>query len=194
MGEYALSICYQDGSHPEAEKELSELHSVGDVDESVSMLKKNLIYISTIAYTARELQLPKKRDDMRRAYHRLKRKVKIDIRRSCGEREYRGPKRVFWPSEVLDLKEVQDEIETLMKGLHSKDDPDDREMARLRIEDYDKSNPENKERALPMDVRIDNCIEGRNKVLRRWSTFLNRATEIHRKYPEAKFWLYETFS
>ncbi|MEM2089459.1 MAG: hypothetical protein QXF52_12490, partial [Thermoproteota archaeon] len=93
--------------------------------------------------------------------------------------------RVFWPCEILDLKEVQDEIKMLTSGpLLTMDNPEDREL----VEQATKTS-----NGKPLEKVIDRNIDLLNTNARLEGAFLTKATEFHRKYPKMRFWFYVEF-
>ena len=194
MGDYYISICYKWGSGSDIENELRNLgeqvfyeHEYG-ISEPDVMWQKSLKNIATILQTARDLR-PSEEGETREIYNRLRQKVKVWVRTKCHEVDNYIAKRAFWPSEVLDVKEVQDEIKILVSGdLLSKESKEDRRIVELAI----KWLPDEEKRK-PIEVIVDRWIGLLNNRIRRLGLLLGRATEIHRRYPDTRFWFYVEF-
>ncbi|MBO3832977.1 MAG: hypothetical protein FGF51_06270, partial [Candidatus Brockarchaeota archaeon] len=119
----------------------------------------------------------------------LKRKVNVEIRSKCHDTDDYTTRRAFWPCEILDLKEVQDEIEILTKGeLLSEDNPEDREIVRRAIKWLDEE-----EKQMPLEEVVDNHIGFLNACIGDLGILLARSTEFRRKHPEVKFWFFVEF-
>ncbi len=85
--------------------------------------------MATILATAYDFKFSKW-EGMKQVYEQLKRKVKAWVRSGdpWAPTNYVVP-RVFWSCEMLDLKEVQDEIKVLASGpLLSVENPEDRRL------------------------------------------------------------------
>ena len=90
--------------------------------------------------------------------------------------------RALWPCEILDLKEVQDEINRLAsQTLLSKEDPQDMEVAKRLLRWFS-----HKESTL--EENMNRTIETMNWRGKKFGEFFMKALEIHRKYPKARFW------
>lgn len=170
---------------PEVEKALRGLSAqvwykpYYPADEPEVLWRKGLRYTATIIRAACELQLIEQSEgEFREIYDQLGRKVKILVRKRCHDvGEDTGPARVFWPCEILDLKEVQDEVKVLTGGdLLDKDNPKDREIVKQAIE----------------ETGVDEWINIFNTCIRKLGIMLAKATEIHRKHPEERFWFFTT--
>ncbi|MEM2087933.1 MAG: hypothetical protein QXF52_04580 [Thermoproteota archaeon] len=195
MGDYMLTLCYKRGEEPAMEKELHEvaMHPASlmderyGVDQSEVMWRKGLRYLSTIVATAFDLQYTK-REGIKEIFEELKQKVKVWIRAGCAwDRDNYIVTRVFWPCEILDLKEVQDEVKMLTSGFSlSKENPEDVEMVQQSMRRFWK------EKKMPTEELISN-IESLDACIKKLGTLLTMATEIHHKYPEKKFWFYVEF-
>lgn len=151
-------------------------------------------------------------------FKELKQKVKVRKRKDLeGGWEYR----INWPSDVLDLKEVQEEAKKLANSnevIISKDNPKDiaiiRGMLERRwtnemasIEYWVRERPEivaeeAKQRLLLKDDKqakekyieenTDLEIESENNSLREWGEYFLKALELHKKYPKVRFWFIVT--
>lgn len=90
------------------------------------------------------------------------------------------------PSEILDLKEVQDEVNRLTKrDLLLKKDLEDRRLAEKILPGfwiYDEK--------LTLDEKIDKVIEIENKWGKELGNFFSKTFELHTKYPNARFWFH----
>ncbi|MEM2087934.1 MAG: hypothetical protein QXF52_04585 [Thermoproteota archaeon] len=196
MTELYLFICPRRGMRSEVREELRTLSAqvwyrpYYTGDEPEVLWRKGLKYIATIIRAACELQLIEQSGgEMRETYDRLKRKVKIRIRTRChkvgeeGGWDEAGPSRVFWPCEILDLREVQDEIKVLASGdLLDRDNSEDRKIVQEAI----------KHAYAIEDRRVDEWISVFNTCVRELGIMLERVMEIHRKHPEERFWFFTT--
>jgi len=192
MGDYMLTLCYKRGEEPVMDKELHEvaMHPAllmdkrYGVDQPEVMWRKGLRYLSTIVATAFDLRFMK-REGIKEIFEELKRKVKVWIKSGdpWGHSNYIVP-RVLWPCEILDLKEVQDEIKIITSGFSlSKENPEDVEIVQQSMRRFWK------EKKIPAEELISN-IESLDACIRKLGTLLTMATEIHHKYHEKKFWFY----
>ncbi|MEM3449561.1 MAG: hypothetical protein QXU11_05805 [Thermoproteota archaeon] len=202
MGEHLFTICYkrrEEAERDEMEKELHDIafyHSVQFIDELYYginkfevMWQKKLRHLATILATAYDIKFSKQ-SGMKEVYDQLRLKVKVWVRNNppWGYSDY-IVRRAFWPCEILDLKEVQDEIGILTRGeLLSKDNPEDREIVQQSIKWLDE-----KEKQMPIEKTIDEKIGFLNAYIRDIGTFLARSTEFHHKYPKKRFWFYVGF-
>jgi hypothetical protein len=117
MGEYYFTLCYEAGVGSELERELWALYKSGYYPVSIFngptiptiMFEKGLKFIPTIILTAFKIRWLM-RSNVRVVYNRLKRKVKVEVKDRCHDTDNYTARRAFWPCEVLDLKEVQDEV------------------------------------------------------------------------------------
>jgi hypothetical protein len=193
MGDYFLTVCNKPWKGPE-ERELGEIniHSSSNimderygVDHFEVMWQKGLRYLSTILATAYRHENIN-REGMKEIFEELRRKVRVWIRDGCAW--YRGnyvAMRVLWPCDVLDLREVQDEIEMINSRFSlSKDNPADVEIVRQSMMRFRKEIPP--EELIGYTKSLHNCIRG-------LGDFLAKLTEFHRKYPKRKFWLIVEF-
>jgi len=117
-------------------------------------------------------------EEVHRLFNSLREKLKVRIVRAI---EGRG-KRALWPCEILDLKEMQDEINRLAtRELLSRENPPDVEVAKrlLRWFSHKESTPEE---------NINRTIEITNWCGKKFGEFFMKALEIRRKYPNARFW------
>jgi len=114
-----------------------------------------------------------------RLFNSLREKIKV---RTRFVRLLRGRgMRALWPCEILDLKEVQDEINRLAsQTLLSKEDLLDMEVAKRLF-----GRPLGKE---PTPEDINRIIDGTNWSGKKFGEFFMKALEIRRKYPNARFW------
>ncbi|MEM2172986.1 MAG: hypothetical protein QXS66_07040 [Thermoproteota archaeon] len=198
MTENSIYIIIPEDAPPEARKELKELESQ-TYDEIhlilgiPFMLSKGLKYIPTILAWAFEeggsvgdehpKELSKKMKKMMlEIYKELASRVDVKI-----ERSPQGGRRAVWPSETLDLKEVQEEAELLAKSeeiLLKMDDKRDYWMLFRHAIAYE-VHPWEK---LTFKERLRKHMEMENKHFRAWGNFFLKALELHRKYPNVKFW------
>ncbi|MBO3810091.1 MAG: hypothetical protein FGF50_10940 [Candidatus Brockarchaeota archaeon] len=202
MSDYILTICYKwkEEGMAETEKELSTLLSTlrrpqviveeqYGIDEFEVMWQKKLRHLATVLATAYDIKFSK-RSGMKEVYDQLRRKVKV-WRRSeypWGHGNY-NVLRAFWPCEILDLKEVQDELQILTGGgVLSKDKPEDREIVRRAIKWLDEE-----EKQMPIEEVINDKIDLLNTYLHDLGAFLVRFAEFQRKHPDVKFWFYVEF-
>jgi hypothetical protein len=111
-------------------------------------------------------------------FNSMRERLKVRIVRAI---EGRG-KRALWPCEILDLKEVQDEINRLAtRELLSKEDPQDTEVAKRLLRWF--SHKESK-----LEENMNRTIEITNWSGKKFGEFFMKALEIRRKYPNARFW------
>jgi hypothetical protein len=107
---------------------------------------------------------------------------KVDIRIKKEERW----ESALWPSEILDLKEVQDEVNWLTtRDLLLKKDLEDRRLAEKILPGSWISDEK-----LSLDEKIDKVIEIENKWGKELGDFFSKAFELHTRYPDAKFWFH----
>lgn len=196
MGDYIFTICYKWSERTEIEKELSAIAfnpaRVIDerygIDEFEVMWRKGLRYIPTIILTAFKIRWLM-RSNIRTVYNKLRRKVKVEIKNNCHDTDNYVVRRAFWPCEILDLKEVQDEVKILTDNiLLSGDKPEDREMVQQAIKWLDEE-----DKQIPIEKVIDRNIDFLNACIRGIGIFLTKSTDFRQKYPEAKFWFYVEF-
>jgi len=118
----------------------------------------------------------------------LMKEVKVVIRCSRDSIRTEFSPRIFWPVEVLDVKEVKDDVETLTTNdLLSKNDPEDRKIGEKEL--LEDIVPSKEEEKMTPEQRIDAEIDFRNRNLRAWGDFFKRAYEIHKQY-NAEFWFH----
>jgi len=196
MGDYIFTICYKWEDDSEIEKELyaAALYPARVIDERYGidefevMFKKGLRYIPTIFLTAFKIRWLM-RSNVRVVYNKLKRKVKVEVKDRCHDTDNYTARRAFWPCEVLDLKEVQDEVGVLTGGaLLSRDKPEDRKIVEQAIKWLGED-----ERKMPIEEVVDRNIGFLNACIQGIGFFLTRSTEFHRKHPDARFWFYVEF-
>jgi len=107
-------------------------------------------------------------------FNSMREKLKVRIARAI---EGRG-KRALWPCEILDLKEMQDEVNRLAtRELLSKEDPQDMEVAKRLLRWFSKE-----------ESTLDHAIDDTNRSGKKFGEFFMKALEIRRKYPNARFW------
>jgi hypothetical protein len=192
MGDYFLTTCHKQWKGPE-KKELGEIvmrSSKGIMDERYGvdqfevMWRKDLRYLSTILATAYDRENIN-REGMKEVFEELRKKVRVWIRDGCvWRRSDYVAMRVLWPCDILDLKEVQDEIKAINSRLFSKDNPADVEIVRQSMTRFRKE-------IFPKEL-IDN-VESLDYCIRGLGGFLAKLTEFHRKYPRRRFWLIVEF-
>ncbi|MBO3832021.1 MAG: hypothetical protein FGF51_01345 [Candidatus Brockarchaeota archaeon] len=198
MTEHYILIIPSEDAPPEARKELKELqHQFSDEISLILgipfMLRKGLKYIPTILAWAFEeggsygddsmgRVLKKHLKLMEEVYEELASRVDVKIDRTPTTRF-----RAFWPSETLDVKEVQEEALLLANSdgilLKISDKKDYwmlfRHAITYKVHTWEK---------LPFKERIRKHMELENKYLRAWGNFFLKALELRRKYPNVKFW------
>jgi len=117
-------------------------------------------------------------EEVYRLFNSMREKLKVRIVRAI---EGRG-KRALWPCEILDLKEMQDEVNRLAtRELLSRENSQDLEVAKrlLRWFSEKESTPEE---------NMNRTIEITNWRGKKFGEFFMKALEIRRKYPSARFW------
>jgi len=185
MGEVELGICWMSKKAMELKEELLTIgfaRIMGGIAayyevEFEVLRQKGLKYLPMIIATACDSRFAKE-EKIKDIFEELRKKVKIRIRKRCQKTEKNMDySRVFWPCEILDLKEVQDEVKMLNGFLLSKENPDDVEMMR-RIAGH------------PFD---ESTIRWLNMCVGDLKAMLTRATEFHRKHPDVKFWFRTVF-
>jgi hypothetical protein len=199
--EESVYIIVPEDAPPEARKELEDLESqtLDDICLIIGipfMLHKGLKYIPTIIawafkeggsygddYLSPDGRVPKKRLRlMREIYNELASKVPVKI-----EEHAEGGRGAVWPCEVLDLKEVQEEAMLLAKSdeiLIRMDDKKDYWMLFKRAIVHDSGSW----KELSFKERIRKHMDVENKYLRAWGNFFLKALELHREYPNVRFW------
>ncbi|MBO3798537.1 MAG: hypothetical protein QW491_01650 [Thermoproteota archaeon] len=202
MGEYHLFVCYKwkkEEERSEAEKELRDIsyHPVLIPDERLGidafyvLWQKGLRHMATILATAYDLKFSK-REGIREVYEQLRRKVKAWIRSEYpwGHGDYIVP-RVFWPCEILDLKEVQDEIKVLASGeiFLCRENQEDRRIMWQAVKRIAKRDMPTEE----IDKKINDNLGIINAFMKDVGTFLTKTTGFHHKYPKMRFWFYVEF-
>jgi hypothetical protein len=195
MTTFSLRIEISSRCSQRARTELQQIESVWFHWSDVKALQlKGFKYIPMIIYTGDRLQdspleykesfigsplslpLPYY-EEIYMLFNSMREKLKVRIVRAI---EGRGM-RALWPCEILDLKEVQDEINRLAsQTLLSKEDPQDMEVAKRLF-----GRPLGKE---PTPEDINRIIDGTNWSGKKFGEFFMKALEIHRKYPNARFW------
>ncbi|MEM2980119.1 MAG: hypothetical protein QW385_01910 [Thermoproteota archaeon] len=200
MGNYMFTVChkYKWRGKTETEKELDAVafYTVTIPDERCGMdafevlWQKGLRHMATILATAYDLKFSKQ-NGMKEVYDQLRRKVKVWIRSEYpwGHGDYIVP-RVFWPCEILDLKEVQDEIRVLASGSFiSRENQEDRRIMCQAIKRIAKMDMPAEE----IDKKINDNLGIINTFMKDIGTFLTKTTEFHRKHPNMRFWFYVEF-
>lgn len=192
-------------------KEVKKIGSVRFFWPDIELMQlKGLRYIPSIIYTSNflssdsskyrnpfpefEVELPPSQiEEVNRTFELLRQKVSVKIvtREFYRKGEFHKEESVKWPAEVLDLKEVQDEINRLAtSSLLSKDNPEDRKMAEefgLRTDLFEWFGRKGKE---TLDEKIDATIEYENEKGKKIADFFLNVLEIHRKYPDARLWFH----
>lgn len=201
MTQWGLVIRISSKASPEAAKELKGLKWLDFGWESMEiMMIKGLRYLPTIVHTASRIDVsspyciwtptllheklpPQYTQEIERTFSLLRQRVKAWIIRSSEKPDY-----ARWPCEVLDVKEVRDEISWLAThDLMSKGNLEDMEIAKIMASKLYWG------RELTLEEKIDDVIGDENCFGKRFADFLLRATEIHRKYPKSRFWFYAVF-
>jgi hypothetical protein len=200
MTEFHLVIEVSSKASKRARKELEQLESAWVDWDNVQMMQlRGLKYVPTILYTGEAIfddpleyrfepfaigiGLPSSYfEEVGRVFNSLMEKVKVRLRR-----KNEMVKHALWPSETLNLKEVQDEVNWLVtKALMSRENPEDRKLVEKLLPHIHLRNEEK----LTLEEKIDRMIEIENKRSRELGSFLLKALEIHKKYHGSKFWLY----
>ncbi len=200
MTQWGLVIKISSKASPEAAKVLKRLKWLDFGWESMEiMMMKGLRCLPTIVYTASRIDVsspycvwtptllheelsPQYTQEVERTFGLLKQRVKVWIIRSSEEPDF-----ARWPCEVLDVKEVQDEINWLAAhDLMSKDSPEDRRVAEIIASKLYWG------RELTLEEKINDVIDDENLFGKRFANFFSRAAEVHRKYPKSRFWFYAT--
>ncbi len=185
MTEYWMVIKPEPKASRRVREEVRKMHTVL-AGEDWLMEKKGLRYIPAIirsayAYGRKEVEEAKKDPIV----SELMSKVNVMIKKSPDniriDREtYGSGLKFFWPVEVLEVKEVKDELEMLlMKSFFSKDNPEDRRIAEEYIKRTGLSYGE--EQMTP-EQRIDDRIPYMNAYLRECGEFFERAYEIYKQH------------
>ncbi|MEM3649060.1 MAG: hypothetical protein QW506_07870 [Thermoproteota archaeon] len=168
-------------------------HYLPLVGEDWLMEKKGFKYIPTIissvyAYGEKEVEEAKKNPIV----SELMSKVDVVIKkypdniRIDPKTQGRGPK-FFWPVEVLEIKEVKDELEMLLtKTFFSKDNPKDRMIAAEYIK---RTGVSHREEQMTPEQRIDNRVSFMNAYLKELGEFLKRAYEFSKQH-NVKMWFH----
>ncbi len=199
MTEWRLGVKISKRASAKAKEELEKLERVYFSWEDIEMmLRRGLKSLPTIVYTASYLNVssiycpwPKLSQqyvqEIGNTFESLRQRVKVWIVRSSDE-----PDVARWPYEVLDLKEVQNEICWLREhDLMSKSDPNDREIGKAIALQSGWNREFFKDWTL--DMKIDYEIDGVNSIGKKFVDCFSKATEIHKKYPKSRFWFYTVF-
>lgn len=183
MTMYTFTIKISRGTSGEARRELKALKSMWIGSAVRFMLNKGLRYVPTIVLTAKSLtNCPQ---ELLNIFGWLKQKADVKVIRHYVGKEYW--EQALWPPEVLEIKEVRDEIARLAdRDFLSKDDPEDVKLVRnyilrenvMRFED------------LTLEQKVNIWIDEVNDACRKWSRYFLKALDIHRRYPDVKFWFY----
>jgi len=198
MTEFRLNLWVSDRVPSRVRKELKQLLVRFDWSTIGIMQLKGFKYIPTLLYTgwstasgfsagsirllvSRMMSLPLSYfEEIDKTFDSLRHKVDIRIKK---EERWES---ALWPSEILDLKEVQDEVNWLTKrDLLLKKDLEDRRLAEKILPDfwiYDEK--------LTLDEKIDKVIEIENKWGKELGNFFSKTFELHTKCPDAKFWFH----
>jgi hypothetical protein len=197
MGEECFSIYYTSKKAKKFEDELLDIKSVillmPEYEIGLKVLwQRGLRHLPTIVGTARKFKFVEKVEGMRNIFEDLRRKLKVRVRERCYKGDEFEVRRAFWPCEVLDLKEVQEEIKMLDGFSLSKDNPEDVEMVKRIYEELMmRLSPPIKEE-VPVD-RLIRYTEYVNMWIGELRMMLTKAAEFHRKHPDVKFWFYVFF-
>ncbi|MEM3449227.1 MAG: hypothetical protein QXP38_10205 [Nitrososphaerota archaeon] len=186
---------------PGVEKEFRELGNISPIIGVQYMLHKGLKYIPTIimmacnpwgsSYGDTVMKVSgRKKEIVLGIFKDLKKKVKVNI--ECDPPFVWG---AVWPHEILDLKEVQDEAMLLATSdeiLLSMDALRDYWIMRrnVEVEIHRSLTGEEKITLQPEEIRGE--MEIVNNYLRKWGGFFLKTLELHRKYPDVRFWFYVT--
>lgn len=202
MGEIYLRLRIPKKNPRAVREALGGLRALFDYDILEIMQRKGLKYIPMIFYTSHFvlddpseyeheyafLDLPASCfEEMVRLFNSVRQRLNVKIRKT---RE--GVRYALWPSEVLGLKEVQDEINWLaMHEMISKNDPKDRGFAK-KSRERSKAAVGNYEKAT--EDEIDEYIEFMSVAFRELSDFFLKALEVYKKYQKSRFWFYLDYS
>lgn len=197
MSNYYLKLRISSRTPWKARKELKQYKSkIISWTEVELMQYKGLKYIPTIVYTASfiaedpsdfllsNIGLPPSYfEEIIKTFKELKRRINVrsvkPVSRPRGEY-------ALWPNDVLNLKEVQDEVYRLVTyPLLSKENPDDRKIAtRLLASGF------LRDEEMEPKEKVDRKIEFENECVRDIGSHFLNLIDISKKYPAAKFWLY----
>lgn len=201
MTEYSVYIIVPDDAPPEARKDLEKLEHETYADEEgihmvigiPFMLHKGLKYIPTIISWALEGKGSYGNDDirvrkkhlrlMKQVYEELASKVDVKI-----EASPLGGRRGLWPCETLDLKEVQDEALILAKSDKILLRMDDKRDYWMLFESTIANKVHPWWETLPFKERVRKTMEQNNRYFRAWGNFFLKALELHKKYPNVRYW------
>ncbi|MBO3798132.1 MAG: hypothetical protein QXZ66_09335 [Thermoproteota archaeon] len=189
-------IKISDDAPPDIKKELEALGSISPVFGIQFMLHKGLRYIPTIIAWAHEfggsygdmgVKVRKKhRDLMLNVYQELEGKVNVKMDRYPSG----AIQAVIWPCEILDLKEVQEEAKLLATS-------DEILFSTKKVGDYwlvrkDFVDELELHRKMPRKECMERGVRIVNEKLREWGNYFLKALEVHRKYPNIRFWFLVT--
>ncbi|MEM2940543.1 MAG: hypothetical protein QW304_03210 [Thermoproteota archaeon] len=197
MTQWRIRIIVSKNTPSEVEEEFENLTLYFSWEDIEILMMKGLRHIPTIVYTASGIPISRMYwtptllntrlssqylQEVDKIFELLKQKVKVWIVRRSGEPDF-----VRWPCEVLDLKEVQDEVNWLATyNLMSKDNQEDREIAKIIVSGLHWNTE------LTLEEKIDDVIGDENDIGKDIANYFSRITEIHKKYPKARFWFYAT--
>ncbi|MEM4169492.1 MAG: hypothetical protein QXZ66_03100 [Thermoproteota archaeon] len=192
MTEYWMVIKPMPKAPRKIREELKKIYIVL-AGESWLMEKKGLKYIPAIirsayAYGEKEVEEAKKNPIV----SELMSKVDVMIKKypdniRVDPKTLRSGLKIFWPVEVLEIKEVKDELEMLLtKTFFSKDNPEDRMIAEEYIK---RTGVSYQEEQMTPDQRITYRIDFMNGFMKEWGEFFKRVYEIHRQH-NIKMWFH----
>jgi len=192
MTEYWMVIKLEPKMRRKIREELRKMY-MALAGESWLMEKKGLKYIPAIinsayAYGEKEVEEAKKNPYV--SY--LMSKVNVVIKKypdniRVDPKTWRRGLKFFWPVEVFEIKEVKDELETLLtKTFFSKDNPEDRMIAEEYIR---RTGVSCQEEHLTPEQRIAYRIDFMNGFMKEWGKFLKRIYEIYKQH-NVKMWLH----
>ncbi|MGB9718653.1 MAG: hypothetical protein ACPL4E_09495 [Thermoproteota archaeon] len=186
----------------EVEKEFKELGNIRPIIGVQYMLHKGLKYIPTIimmacdaevgSYGDTKMEVSREHEELvLKLFLELEGKVNVRMEKIIGD----GTEGAVWPCEILDMKEVRDEAMLLATSdeiLLSTDTIRDYWIMRrnIEVEIHRSLTRREKKKLQPEEIRRE--MEIVNNYLRKWGNFFLKAMEIHRKYPDVRFWFYVT--
>lgn len=192
MTEYWMVIKLEPKTQSKIREELRKMHKTL-FGESWLMEKKGLKYVPAIirsasAYGEKEVEEVKKNQYV----SELMCKVNVIIKKypdniRVDPKTLGSGLKFFWPVEVLDVKEVKDELEMLLtKKFFSKENLEDRMIAEEYIK---RTGVSYEEEQMTHEQRINDRIDFMNTLLREWGEFFKRAYDIYRQY-NVKMWFH----
>ncbi|MCX8183622.1 MAG: hypothetical protein N3F08_04310, partial [Crenarchaeota archaeon] len=197
MSDYYLKLRISSENPWRIRRELKKLGCLWFAWDSVEIMQlKGLKYIPTILNTGcyvsifpedyrRTVKFPLSySEETIRMFDLLRQRVNVKIMKQPGTRV----EKALWPKEIIELREVEDEINRLsILSFLSKDNPEDRKIAEIYAS-YPIGGDEFKNKTL--DEKIDALIRIENQKMRDFAEYFSKAREIHKRYSDAKFWFY----